>query len=196
MNVAMRSLIIAAAALLAGCAATPVEAQAPQRGVEQTLPEWWVAHVDFMSRDGGVWIAPNPANESDPNQPDAYAMEWRPAYDNHVLIGRLYGIENGEEIAEYWTYREFWHPGEHRALIHQWGGAGTYGVGESSWDTQAGVGVLDQTFWLPDGRHWREGHRNQEQGDIYVTNSFDITADGDWAPSSSFTWRRQPSTAP
>lgn len=179
-----RGLVLTVVALAACVTTSAADPQAPP----STLPEWWIAHVEFMTRDGGIWVAPNPANDSDPRQPDAYAMEWRAAYGGHVLIGRLYGVENGEEIAEYWTYREFWHPGERRAVIEQWGGAGTYGVGSSSWEGDHGV--LDQTFWLPDGRHWREGHRNEERGDTYVTQSFDIDASGTWMPSSTFTWRR------
>jgi hypothetical protein len=180
-----RGLVLSVVALAACVTAAQEGPQTPH----SALPEWWVAHVDFMTRHGGTWVAPNPANDSDPQQPDAYVMEWRAAHGGHVLIGRLYGVENGEEIAEYWTYREFWHPGERRAIIEQWGGGGTYGVGSSSWEDDRGV--LDQTFWLPDGRHWREGHRNEERGDTYVTRSFDIDANGSWIDSSTFTWRRQ-----
>ena len=68
-------------------------------------------------------------------------------------------------------------------------GPGIYGVGESHWGD--GEGVLDQTFWLPDGRSWREGHRNRELGDEYQTNAFDIDAQGNWTLSDARVWRRQ-----
>ncbi|MGE0044327.1 MAG: hypothetical protein AB7J28_10245 [Hyphomonadaceae bacterium] len=168
-------------ALLALCFASAATAQTPAH----TMPAWFVAHVEFISRDGGTWRAPNPAGENDPNQPDAFGMEWRAAYGGHVLIGRLYGIENGQEIAEYWTFREFWHPGERRVIIEQWGGPGAYGVGETF-----SAERVEQTFWLPDGRSWREGHRNQENGDTYVTASFDIQEDGAWTPNGTYTWTR------
>lgn len=182
----MRFLAILALAGSIGCA-TAAPQQAP---AAPALPSWWLAHVEFMTRDGGTWVTPNPANEKDASQPDAYAMEWRAASENHLLTGRLYGVEAGAEVAEYWTFREFWHPGERRAIAEQWGSAGAYGAGESSWHN--GEGVLDQTFWLPDGRSWREGHRNQEQGDVYITRTYDISASGEWSSSSSFVWRRQP----
>jgi len=152
------------------------------------MPAWWTAHVDFMSRGGGIWRAPNPGNEQDPTQPDAFEMEWRAANDGHVLIGRLYGVENGVPQADYWHFREFWHPGERRAILEQWGGPGVYGVGETR--IEANHGVVDQTFWLPDGRDWKEGHRTIEDGDTYVTNQFDIDEAGVWTPNGSYTWRR------
>ncbi len=115
-------------------------------------------------------------------------MEWRAAYGGHVLIGRLYGLEDGREVAEYWSFREFWHPGERRAIVQQWGGPGLYGTGESRWES--GEGVLEQTFWLPDGRSWREGHRNRENGDTYLTHAFDISESGEWTSKDPRTWRR------
>ncbi len=152
------------------------------------LPAWWVDHVEFISRGGGRWLTPNPPGEHDPNVPDAFGMEWRAASNGYLLIGRLYGVENGVEATEYWTFREFWHPGEGRAIVQQWGESGAYGVGESRWEN--GEGLLEQTFWLPDGRSWRTGHRNQEMGDEYLTLSFDIDAEHNWTLEDRRVWRR------
>ncbi|MGD9964937.1 MAG: hypothetical protein AB7T59_00275 [Hyphomonadaceae bacterium] len=183
----MRAVLFAVALGLTGCAAMPNAASQPaSTPVTATLPQWWVDHVAFISRDGGVWVTPNAT--TDPNAPDAFGMEWRASNEGRVLTGRLYGLRNGQEIAEYWTFREFWHPGEQRAIVQQWGGPGLYGVGESRWEN--GEGVLDQTFWLPDGRSWREGHRNRENGDAYETVAFDIDAAGVWTPKDARTWRR------
>jgi hypothetical protein len=170
---------------LLACASPPVAAQ------PTGLPNWWSAHVAFMSRDGGVWITPNPAGEDDPNAPDAYGMEWRAVAEGHGLVGRLYGVEAGREIAEYWTFREFWHPGERRVLAQQWGATGAYGVGETT-STGPDRGEIDQTFWLADGRswRWREGHRTREDDDVYVTEVYDISADGVWTLRNSNTWAR------
>lgn len=182
----MRSILLAAALALAGCVTpgAPPPQAAPAAAV---LPQWWADHVAFISRDGGTWVTPNPT--ADPNAPDAFGMEWRASNEGRVLTGRLYGLRDGREIAEYWTFREFWHPGEARAIVQQWGGPGVYGVGESRWED--GEGVLDQTFWLPDGRSWREGHRNRERGDEYETNAFDIDAQGAWTLTDARVWRRQ-----
>ncbi len=171
---------------LAACA-TPSVAQPAASAAAP--PAWWAAHVRYMTEGGGVWRTPNPAAATDPAQPDAFGMEWRAVNDGRGLIGRLYGIEAGRETSEFWTFREFFHPGERRVLVHQWGGPGAYGFGET---TNLGEDrfQLDQTFWLPDGRSWREGHRTHEQGDAYVTDVFDIGADGQWVARNSNTWTR------
>lgn len=153
-----------------------------------SMPAWWTAHVDFMSRHGGVWEAANPANESDPSQPDAFRMQWSASNENHVLTGRLFGVEAGQAQGDFWTFKEFWHPGERRAVLEQWGGPGVYGAGETT--MEGARGRVEQSFWLPDGRVWREGHRTLENGDEYVTDQFDIGADGSWTPNGSFVWRR------
>jgi len=185
MRTAIRTLLAAAAILAGGPALGQTTPAQPN-----SLPDWWKAHVDFMSRDGGTWIAPNPANDKDPSQPDAFGMEWRASNDGHLLSGRLYAIEGGQAQPDFWTYREFWHPGERKAVLEQWGGPGVYGVGETTAPERPDHGYVEQTFWLPDGRSWREGHRNREEGDTYVTDSFDIEADGSWKPNGSFTWTR------
>ncbi len=168
--------------VFAACAsAQPAPAPTP------TSPDWWRAHVAFIE---GVWLTPNPAGENDPNVADAFGMEWRVVNDGAGLVGRLYGVEAGREIAEYWTFREFWHPGERRVIVQQWGGPGVYGVGETT-SLAPDRGQLDQTFWLPDGRSWREGHRTEERGDIYVTEVYDIDAAGAWTLRNDNTWTRQ-----
>lgn len=155
------------------------------------LPDWWRMHVAFMSRDGGIWITPNPAGENDPNAPDAFGMEWRVVNEGHGLVGRLYGVEAGQETDEFWTFREFWHPGERRVSLQQWGGPGVYGAGETT-SPAPDRGEVDQTFWLADGRSWREGHRTHETGDIYITEVYDISAEDVWTLRSANTWRRVP----
>lgn len=180
----MKPLLLAVALTLSACA-SPSAAQTDGGAA----PAWWREHVDFMSRDGGVWVAPNPANAGDPSQPDAFGMHWQAVNEGYGLVGRLYGIEAGQETTEFWTYREFWHPGERRAILQQWGGPGVYGVGETGAETRHAQ--LEQTFWLADGRSWRDGHRTVEDGDTYITHQFNIDEHGAWTPNGSYTWTRQ-----
>lgn len=185
----MKMLFALAAFTVAACASPASVAPHANDAISAPAPQWWRDHVAFITRDGGIWVSPNPPGASDQSQPDAFAMEWRAAYGDHLLIGRLYGLRNGQEIAEYWSFREFWHPGEGRAVLQQWGGPGVYGAGESRWEN--GAGVTEQTFWLPDGRSWREGHRNRERGDEYETHAFDIDDAGNWISKDPRVWRRQ-----
>ena len=120
MRVIPRFLVLFLVWGLAACA-TP---SAAQPAAAAAPPAWWAAHVGYMTEGGGVWRTPNPAGANDPAQPDAFQMEWRAVNDGRGLIGRLYGIEAGRETTEFWTFREFFHPGERRVLVLQWGGPG------------------------------------------------------------------------
>jgi hypothetical protein len=174
--------------LIVLCAAAIAATAHAQPAPSSPLPNWWVEHVAYMTRGGGVWITPNPQAETN-NAPDAFGMEWRSVNAGHGLVGRLYGVKNGQETDEYWTFREFWHPGERRVIIEQWGGPGVYGIGETRLLSPM-RGEIDQTFWLPDGRSWREGHRTVEGEDGYLAEVYDIGADGAWTLRASNLWRR------
>lgn len=166
----------------------PVAQTAP---IAAAPPEWWAAHRDFMSRDGGRWLTPNPDGEGNPEIPDAFGMEWHAVNGGTGMVGRLYGVEGGREAVEYWTFREFFDPGGRRVRVQQWGGQGVYGDGVST-SPAPGEMRLDQTFWLPDGRSWREGHVNRAAGDVYLTEAFDIDARGRWTSKDIREWRRAP----
>lgn len=178
-------IVVSLAALLVVACAT---ADAPKTPASPNPPDWWGEHVRFMSADGGTWVTPN-AKAEKPDDPDAYAMTWTAASAGRLLNGRLYGLKDGREVAEYWTFKEFYHPGEGRVVVQQWSSWGVYGEGETTCPAP-NRGQLDQTFWLADGRHWREGHRTLENGDEYVTEVYDIDADGKWSLRDSNTWKR------
>ena len=181
----MRTIALAAIwVVLAACATSP----APQPA-DAAAPAWWRAHVAYMSEGGGQWRTPNPDASAAPNAQHEFGMEWRSVNDGRGLVGRLFGIEDGREMQEYWTFREFWHPGERRAILQQWGGPGVFGAGETL-TLAPDRGQVDQTFWLPDGRSWREGHRTHEGADAYATEVYDIDAAGVWTLRTTNVWRR------
>lgn len=182
----MRLVIAAALVAIAAHACASGAAPAPESAGP---PDWWADHVRFISGDGGTWVTPNSKATDDPDAPDAFAMTWVAASEGRLLIGRLFGLKNGREVAEYWTFREFWHPGEGRVVAQQWSSWGAYGEGEAT-SPEPNRGQLDQTFWLADGRSWREGHRTLASGDEYVTDVFDIDAKGNWSPRDRNVWQR------
>lgn len=155
------------------------------------LPDWWHDHVDFITRDGGTWVTPNPDVIDDPRSPDHYGMKWRAENNGTMLRGRLYGIRDGEVIGEYWTFAEFWHPGESKVVIEQWSANGGYGVGETR-SIGEHQGETEQTFWTPDGQETRSGHRTVEDGDRYLTQTFSIDQEGNWTRTGGFNWDRMP----
>ncbi|MCB9917077.1 MAG: hypothetical protein H6832_01580 [Planctomycetes bacterium] len=174
-----------AAAFLVSCA-TKQLALAPATAAP---PDWWREHVRFMCADGGAWITPNPQAPEAPGGPDAYGMTWTRASHGRLLTGRLYGLKEGREVAEYWTFNEYYHAGEGRVIVQQWSSWGAYGEGETT-SPAPNRCQLDQTFWLADGSSRREGHRTMENGDEYETQIYDIDAEGKWSLRDSNTWRR------
>ncbi len=156
---------------------------------QDELPSWWQDHVYFMSHEGGTWRAANRDVTEDPRSPDHFEMVWTRVNDGYGLRGRLYGLRDGENVGEYWTFAEFWHPGEARAILEQWSARGAYGIGELG-----SVGEhryeLAQTFWTRAGQASQSGHRTFEDGDTYNTDTFAIDGDGNWEQSGGLVWTR------
>ena len=155
------------------------------------MPQWWHDHIDFITRDGGTWVTDNPDVTDDPNSPDQFGMEWWSVNYDTQLRGRLYGLRDGEVIGEYWTFAEFWHPGEQKVVIEQWSLIGGYGVGETR-RLDESRGESEQTFWTTSGEVTRSGHRTFENGDRYENETYSIDEDGNWTLTGGFDWDRVP----
>lgn len=177
LHVTLPSLLILALAASGGPA--PPESAA--------IPDWvlvsWEQHV-------GTWVADNSAYQDDVDTVDAYATEWRWGLGNKSLVGRLYGIEDGREVATFWEFREYWHPGEGRLIAMQFSGNGTVGIGPSERTGDGAMEIL-QTFHSPSGHVFRVGHRSTLKGDELTTRSFDVSEDGVWTDRRTYVWHRQ-----
>ena len=66
----MKTLIAALAALAFGSVAAAQD-EAPTGAA---VPDWYVEHVDYMTRDGGRWVADNSEYRSDEETADAYVI--------------------------------------------------------------------------------------------------------------------------
>lgn len=182
---ASRVLAVALALALAGVAPGAAQENA------QTPPEWFRTSIEHMTRDGGLWVADNSSRRSAEEPFDAYVLEWRASPDAASMSGRLFGVSEGRESADFWQYRQFWHPIERRAYVMQWGAGGMYAVGiltpiGEDW------GTLEQTFYMTDGRTFRLGHVYRDVGaDERVTEQYDILpGEGAWRLDHSLTFRR------
>ena len=152
------------------------------------VPGWFQHHMEYMAAEGGRWITSNAPWVSDDEPFDAYGMEWSFSRTGTSLVGRLYGFRDGEEVATFWTFQEFWHPGENRAVVTQ------IGLG-----AQVGTGVIDsvgvnetravQTFYYMEGVTEQIGHLAVET-DSLVTTSFSIDEDGTWTERRRYVWHR------
>ena len=182
----LAALLVSVAFPLAPLPAAVQEAQPAQPA--STIPDWFLADIAAMTRDGGRWIADN-ANPDEPYR--QWGLEWRASPDGKSMSGRLFGMRDGADEVDLWHFRQFWHPGERRAYVMQWGGDGMYGVGEIT-RTGDGSGMLEQTFWLADGRTFSVGHMFRTQGDERETEQYDILpGQSAWRLNHRLTWRRQ-----
>lgn len=153
-------------------------------------PDWVREHWGRMV---GRWVADNSTYKSDQETADAYGIEWAWGVGRTSLTGRLFALEDGAETATYWQFREFWHPGAGRLTVEQFGAGGAYGVGHAEVGAD-GAHEMEQVFYYPAaGATARVGHRSGFDGDVHVTESFDIDEAGVWKPRRSYEWRRQPS---
>ena len=161
---------------------------ASQGARAEPAPEWVVENWTGLV---GTWVADNSAYKTTDAAMDAFGLEWSWGLNQKSLVGRLYGIKDGKEVATFWELREFWHPGKGELLTEQFGGNGAYGVGPHR-ETGDGSTEMLQVFYDPStGRENRVGHRAVLDGDEHTTTSFDVDDDGTWTERRTYVWRRQ-----
>ena len=84
------------------------------------------------------------------------------------------------EVAKFWQFRQYWHPGRREAVVEQFGWGGTVGVGIAR--HKDGETKADQSFFGVDGSVNRMGHVSSfPDPNTHVTASFDIV-DDEWQP--------------
>jgi len=154
-------------------------------------PQWFLDDIDFLTRDGGRWVASNADYQSESEPMEAFVMEWKADYANSIT-GRLYGMIDGEPTQDFWRFRQYWHPGEGKAVLEQFGIGGAFGIG-SLWP-EDGSNKLLQTFYAPGGGAAEQGHKaTNPDADTHVTTSFDVVGD-EWTERRRYTWKRDKTT--
>jgi hypothetical protein len=138
----------------------------------------------------GRWVTDNRAFMSTGERYEQYGLDWSWGLGKQSLKGRLYGIIGGKEAGTFWEFRIFWHPGESRAVIEQFGSDGTYGVGPMTSDGTGGT-RMDQTFYAPDGSTRRTGHASSWDGEIHVSAQLEWRG-GAWVKDRVYRWSRVP----
>jgi hypothetical protein len=175
----------------AEAAPAPSNASSGQNGASpessRPAPQWYLDDIEFLTRDGGRWVASNAEFQSEDEPMEAYVLEWKKGYANS-MTGRLYGIVNGEPTGDFWQFRQYWHPGLGAAQLQQFGFGGAVGLG-AIWQ-DGDVNKTKQTFFAPDGSAAEQGHEaHNPDADTHVTTSFDIVGD-EWKTRRTYTWKR------
>ena len=153
-------------------------------------PAWLQAHMAHAVAGGAAWRADNSAYRSEAEPWEAYGLRWQWGPGRTSMTGRLYGIRDGKEDGTSWEFRAFWHPGERKAFIHQYGAGGAVGIGTLSASGDAAV-RSEQTFFAAGEPPRREAHDYVTTGPAeHRTTSF-AWADGAWQPRRTYVWRRE-----
>ena len=132
-----------------------------------------------MARSIGVWIADNSEYESEQEPFDQYGIEWTWGLGEKTIRGRLFSLNDGEEMSTFWEFIQFWQPAEQKVLVYQFGGDGMVGYGELE-SISANKTRLLQRFTSLDGSSFSAGHESATNGNEQTGSSFDVDADGNW----------------
>ena len=151
-------------------------------------PQWFLDHMSYMTKGSGRWIADNAKYRSENEPFDAYGTEWRWAAGRRSITGRLFGMRDGAEQRTFWEFRVFWHAGDKKAYIHQFGGNGAVSIGTME---QAGPKHLrmKQKSVSPRGRVSWLGHDTKDVSETeQTTQSYDIEGEV-WKKRRFYRWK-------
>jgi hypothetical protein len=162
---------------------------AAESGAPEPPPRWYLEHLDFLARDGGVFHTDNSRYRSADEPWEAYGLSWEKGPSRQTLRGRLFGLRGGEDAGTFWELFVFWHPQDRKAYIYQVGGDGTLGRGTLEPPDEDGTQRSEQTFYHVGGATTRIAHLTRDRGETHETESFDWV-EGAWTPRRSYTWLR------
>ena len=154
--------------------------------VSAQIPEWYQIE---MSRLVGTWVANNNEYMNENETDNAYAITWEWGAGKTSLLGKLYGMKDGERTYEYWQFVQFWDSEQEKVRLIQISGTGVKGEGfiERVNETKT---KLQQTFVTPGGKSFEEGHRTEIFPDHEVTTSYKIKEER-WVEKRSYTWYKE-----
>ena len=155
------------------------------------VPAWLREHMAAITGGTGTWRADNGSYRTEAEPFDAYLTEWRWGIGRRSMVGSLFGLQGERRVGPFWEYRLFWHPGEDRAVMQQWGADGTVGIGELH-PTGAGH-RSEETLHQPDGSRVHSRHESTVEGDRWATRTFLREGDA-WRDNRSYVWERVAAT--
>jgi len=151
------------------------------------IPDWFLQDIETKTRGSGIWITDNSAYREEDGGIEAYGIEWKKGIGGMSVVGRLFSLRDGEELATHWEFRSFWHPVEKVAKAYQFGADGTLGQGDAHPGPDPGSMIVEQTFAAPDGTVTRIRHETRTEGDHETGRSLNWI-DGQWQPRRTYTW--------
>ena len=155
---------------------------------EKAIPKWFFTQMQCTL---GNWVADDQPFQSEGEPFDAYGKEWKWGIGKTSIVGRIYGIRNGMDVATFWELRQYWDNVKQEAVLIQFGRQGVEGVG-TSWQTAEGVTESRQLFSKPDGTEWQEKHIVQWHDGEMTTTSLAMDSEGLWKEIRTYHWKVRP----
>lgn len=156
------------------------------------VPEWYGEHVDYMTRNGGRWVADNAEFRSEQETAEHYVIVFSPEFGGASMSARLFAVTEGEESVDFWHFTGYWDPVANEAVLMQTGWGGNLGVGPT-WQVDETTIRSEQVFSSPGGAIRTEAHDFIITGpDEHVTTTQRRVGDGPWTEGRTYTWVREP----
>ncbi|MDY8137353.1 VOC family protein [Aquimarina sp. 2201CG5-10] len=149
----------------------------------QKTPDWF---VDNMTQSIGTWITDNSSYKTKQEPFDQYGMDWEWGIGKRNITGKLYGLINGKKQGIFWEFRQYWDFDKNQGIIIQYGADGSIGKGPMI--LKGNQLELVQDFISPEGKKTVHGHRSTLNKNIFISTSYDISANGHWQKRRSYTW--------
>ena len=153
------------------------------------IPQWLLDNWESRARGSGTWITDNAKYRSETEPYDAYGMQWEYGLGKKHLKGRLYAIQDNEDVGTIWNFTEFWSPASNEVRIVQLGSDGTVGQG-TLWQMENGRIKERQTFVSPNGNSFETGHEAWMENGAQHTQSFTIVNE-EWQKRRFYSWNRK-----
>jgi len=153
-------------------------------------PDWFRAHMNFMTQGTGKWVADNAAYKSENEPFEAYVTEWQYGVGRMSIVGRLYGIRDGKPTRDFWQYFVLWDSIKKEVHFYQTGAGGALGNGVMT-DAAAkdpAERSTEMTLLRPDGISLKDKHRLFELANSHKTISY-LYEDGKWTEQRTYIWK-------
>ena len=155
---------------------------------ENAIPKWFLTE---LKADVGTWKADNSRHMNDQEPFSEYRLTWTFGINKKSVLGKLYGILDGESTSPFWEFRKFWDAQKQAPGVMQFGTDGTFGSGNITYGNP-GETELIQVFVNPDGTQFLAGHRTVYLSDSsHVGTSYRITEEGSWHENRTYTWTKE-----
>lgn len=148
--------------------------------------------VEYLTRDGGRWKAPNTNHQAgNPRSPDAYGLWFESTSQGHLLeltVVLHFGDEARPTMKSYW----FWHPGRQETIYQEIQRSGTLREGTCHFEDDKTFVTLTEVFRTTGSVAENRGVNVMTEANRHDTTAYAKGPDGAWVEQASLSWIRTP----